>query len=105
MFVVGDLAGLGGILGCFVIVRWISTNPLGTTAQKSPMLIAHIKKKTEPPDRPVSVTCPFAPCRKTAQNSKKAGLRADLVAGWPHVAHSRGFLSVEAEFSPISGRL
>ena len=93
MFVVGDLAGLGGILGCFVIVRWISTNPLGNSAQKSPMLIAYIKIKTEPPDRPVSLTCPFAPCRITAQNSKKAGLHADLVAEWPHNSQKRPILA------------
>ena len=59
MFVVGDLAGLGGILGCFVIVRWISTNPLGTTAQKSPMLIAYIKKKNRAPRQASFCNLPF----------------------------------------------
>ena len=29
MFVVGDLAGLGGILGCFVIVRWRAEREAG----------------------------------------------------------------------------
>ena len=105
MFVVGDLARLGRILECFVIVRWISTSPLESFAPRISNVDPPYNHENRAPDRPVSASCTFTPCRITAQNSKKAGLRADLVAGWPHVAHSRGFLSVEAEFSPISGRL
>jgi len=68
-FFVGDLARLGGILGCFVFVRW---------------KIFLYNNRNRAPDRPVSASCPFAPCRKTAPKGKKAGLRADLVAEWPY---------------------
>ena len=84
MFVVGDLAGLGGILGCFVIVRWISTSPLESFAPRISNVDPPYNHENRAPDRPVSASCTFTPCRITAQNSKKAGLHADLVAEWPH---------------------
>ena len=72
------------ILGCFVFVRRVSTSPLENFGLFFSNVDCLYNNRNRAPDRPVSASCPFAPCRKTAPKGKKAGLRADLVAEWPY---------------------
>ena len=94
MFVVGDLARLGRILECFVIVRWIST---------SPMLIPPITMKTEPQIGQFLQAALLLPAGKRPKKAKKP----DCVPIWwlagPMSPTAEAFCPLRRSFRPYQG--